>query len=49
MKKEFKLTRETLLTQRRELMASLKYASFIQRAVLPDPSRGTVPQLGKLR
>ncbi len=27
---------ETLLIQRRELMASLKYASFIQRAVLPD-------------
>ncbi len=34
--KESKLSRETLLTQRRELMASLKYASFIQRAVLPD-------------
>ncbi len=34
--KEVKLSRETLLTQRRELMASLKYASFIQKAVLPD-------------
>ena len=34
--KESKLSRETLLLQRRELMASLKYASFIQRAVLPD-------------
>ncbi len=34
--KESKLNRETLLFQRRELMASLKYASFIQRAVLPD-------------
>lgn len=34
--KETKLSRETLLIQRRELMASLKYASFIQRAVLPD-------------
>ncbi len=34
--KEAKLTREKLLEQRRELMASLKYASFIQRAVLPD-------------
>lgn len=30
------LTREELLDQRRELMSSLKYASFIQRAVLPD-------------
>ena len=30
------LTREKLLEQRRELMASLKYASFIQRAVLPN-------------
>ncbi|RPI45799.1 MAG: hypothetical protein EHM46_01345 [Bacteroidetes bacterium] len=30
------LSRETLLEQRRLLMASLKYASFIQRAVLPD-------------
>ncbi|MEN8226781.1 MAG: SpoIIE family protein phosphatase [Bacteroidota bacterium] len=36
MKEESKLSRETLLIQRRELMASLKYASFIQRAVLPD-------------
>ena len=34
--KESALSRETLLIQRRELMASLKYASFIQRAVLPD-------------
>ena len=34
--KDQTLTRETLLIQRRELMASLKYASFIQRAVLPD-------------
>jgi serine phosphatase RsbU (regulator of sigma subunit) len=34
--KEIGLTRETLLVQRRELMASLKYASLIQRAVLPD-------------
>ncbi len=34
--KESELTREKLLDQRRELMASLKYASFIQRAVLPD-------------
>lgn len=33
--KETKLSRENLLDQRRELMASLKYASFIQRAVLP--------------
>ena len=33
--KESKLSRETLLIQRRELMASLKYASFIQKAVLP--------------
>jgi serine phosphatase RsbU (regulator of sigma subunit) len=33
---EEKLTREKLLHQRKELMASLKYASFIQRAVLPD-------------
>ncbi|PID92130.1 MAG: hypothetical protein CSA96_04830 [Bacteroidetes bacterium] len=30
------LSRETLLIQRKELMASLKYASFIQQAVLPD-------------
>jgi serine phosphatase RsbU (regulator of sigma subunit) len=34
--KETSLSREKLLEQRRELMASLKYASFIQRAVLPD-------------
>jgi serine phosphatase RsbU (regulator of sigma subunit) len=34
--KEKTLTRKTLLDQRRELMASLKYASFIQKAVLPD-------------
>ena len=34
--KESALTREKLLEQRRELMASLKYASFIQTAVLPD-------------
>ncbi len=34
--KENSLTRENLLIQRRELMASLKYASFIQHAVLPD-------------
>jgi len=34
--KEAELTRKKLLDQRRELMASLKYASFIQRAVLPD-------------
>lgn len=34
--KEKELSREKLLEQRRELMASLKYASFIQRAILPD-------------
>ncbi len=34
--KEPLLSRETLLIQRRELMASLKYASFIQQAILPD-------------
>ena len=34
--KEKDLTREVLLIQRRELLSSLKYASFIQRAVLPD-------------
>ena len=34
--KEQELTRRTLLEQRRLLMASLKYASFIQKAVLPD-------------
>jgi len=30
------LTMENLLEQRRQLVSSLKYASFIQRAVLPD-------------
>lgn len=34
--KEEALTREILLEQRRELLSSLKYASFIQKAVLPD-------------
>jgi len=34
--KEKELTRETLLEQRKQLMASLKYASFIQQAVLPE-------------
>jgi serine phosphatase RsbU (regulator of sigma subunit) len=34
--KESEFTREKLLDQRRELMSSLKYASFIQTAVLPD-------------
>ena len=34
--KETILSMENLLEQRRELMASLKYASFIQQAVLPD-------------
>ena len=34
--KDTQPSREKLLNQRRELMASLKYASFIQRAVLPD-------------
>ncbi|HDR68303.1 MAG TPA: hypothetical protein ENN61_04550 [Bacteroidaceae bacterium] len=34
--KESNLTRKTLLEQRRELLASIKYASFIQQAVLPD-------------
>lgn len=34
--KETAITREKLLEQRRQLMASLKYASFIQRAVLPN-------------
>lgn len=34
--KEKTLSRETLLEQRKQLMASLKYASFIQKAVLPD-------------
>ncbi len=32
-----KLTREELLEQRKELLASIKYASFIQRAILPEP------------
>ena len=31
-----KLSREELLEQRRELLASIKYASFIQKAILPD-------------
>lgn len=34
--KEEELTRKLLLEQRRELVSSLKYASFIQQAVLPD-------------
>ena len=34
--KEQELSRRTLLEQRRQLMSSLKYASFIQKAVLPD-------------
>ncbi len=34
--KEQELTRRTLLEQRRQLMSSLKYASFIQKAVFPD-------------
>lgn len=34
--KDEELTRQKLLEQRRELLSSLKYASFIQRAVLPD-------------
>ena len=33
--KALNLSRKKLLEQRKELMASLKYASFIQRAVLP--------------
>jgi serine phosphatase RsbU (regulator of sigma subunit) len=32
------LTREELLEQRKELLASIKYASFIQKAILPDPT-----------
>ena len=36
MNDEKELTRKVLLHQRRQLMASLKYASFIQKAVLPD-------------
>lgn len=31
-----KLTYEELLEQRKELLASIKYASFIQQAILPD-------------
>ena len=31
-----KLSREELLEQRKELLASIKYASFIQEAILPD-------------
>lgn len=31
-----KLTREELLEQRKELLSSIKYASFIQEAILPD-------------
>ncbi len=34
--KETELTRAMLLEQRRELLSSLKYASFIQKAILPD-------------
>lgn len=34
--KDKNLTREKLLEQRKELMSSLKYASFIQKAILPD-------------
>jgi len=34
--KEKALSREILLEQRKQLMASLKYASFIQKAILPD-------------
>jgi len=34
---ESDLSREALLDQRRELLSSIKYASFIQQAVLPDP------------
>lgn len=33
---ESDLSREALLDQRRELLSSIKYASFIQQAVLPD-------------
>lgn len=33
---ESDLSREALLDQRRELLSSIKYASFIQHAVLPD-------------
>lgn len=31
-----KLSREELLEQRKELLSSIKYASFIQKAILPD-------------
>jgi serine phosphatase RsbU (regulator of sigma subunit) len=34
--KDIELTRDKLLEQRKELLSSLKYASFIQRAVLPS-------------
>jgi serine phosphatase RsbU (regulator of sigma subunit) len=34
--KEKELSRDKLLEQRKELLSSLKYASFIQKAVLPD-------------
>lgn len=33
-----KLSREELLEQRKELLSSIKYASFIQEAILPDQS-----------
>lgn len=33
-----KLSREELLEQRKELLSSIKYASFIQEAILPDHS-----------
>ena len=33
---ESELTRDDLLNQRRELLSSIKYASFIQQAILPD-------------
>jgi serine phosphatase RsbU (regulator of sigma subunit) len=36
--KTSELTRDELLEQRKELMASIKYASFIQRAILPEPN-----------
>lgn len=32
------LSREELLEQRRELLASIKYASFIQKAIFPEPN-----------
>lgn len=34
--KQTSLTRKELLRQREELLSSIKYASFIQRAILPD-------------